>query len=49
MTQANLQSFVLRESFVDENAWQHYVHHHYQADTSASHGIPTISVRAQLR
>ena len=41
MTQANLQSFLLRERFVDKNAWQHCVFYHYQADTSASHGIPT--------
>ena len=42
MCKTNLENFVLRKRLVDENSWQHYVYH--QADTSALHGIPTITM-----
>ena len=37
-----MENFVLRERLVDENGWQCYVYH--QADTSALHDIPTITM-----
>ena len=37
-----MENFVLRERLVDENGWQHHVYH--QADTSALHDIPTITM-----
>ena len=37
-----MENFVLREMIVDENGWQDNVC--YQVDTSALHGIPTITM-----
>ena len=41
----NLENFVLKERLADENGWQRNVYH--QADMSALHDIPTVTMLEQ--